>query len=955
MTDSDVMQRFTVKLSFQPGRKLGLILIDAPVHDSVSPSATNPGSDVGVNEEAPTNVRGGESTLRAHDDESESGDHGSEENEREDERPTMLQVSGESPVFKLVQQLRSSENGHNPSNTDAPIEWVNTQHRSLVSLERFNKESLMFALTGTIKSGDVVEKIQCTCAAPARAVATARAVLAKGRADSGERRCRPYARSDHYTVINFERRSAVDMAGVLKCPQNYPLYITFRRASADCHPPPCKRLKTSESLVCHTENRAITNEDEIMSLLDSSDEEESEVGDNKISTDGVGADNQEKTSLQESTEMHTQYVPSDPCAVLLTSPVDERFVLTPFGPGRIVSSRVERHASANKHSEGTIFRPIIMYTVDVHYGTCHVPASQVKPMPQRTLITYQRVSLNEHDVLRLRPRTHLNDSVVMFYLKYLKARLDQDNKGETSPESRGWDDLDGRGVHIFPSFCYARIQSLMAPGLSDSLRSIVWDYLKTWTKSVDLFQKKLLLFPIRKSRHWSCICVCHPGRLVRRWAKDLAGQTTPGSGASCPAACSATLPEGAVKTTSSFSRDHISATVDRAALSRRERWRCDFCRAKFDEYAVAVEHEKTCEENPDSATVDRASLSRRIRWRCDFCRARFDEYAVAVEHEKTCEENVEWCMIHFDSGKHLRLHNRTEIMSDIGRYLNAYFDSEYATSHPRMTPFTEDSMPGFSAWVPQQDDVRDCGVHMLENAEKMLSACPTVDNAFVRAGGHIRRDAAGTAGRSKNYMFQSHADVIEKKRYDILHLIQAIQSEDERMPVNMQRSLKEKMHDSKTKLKACSAELLVCREKLRARLVDLQDCKEKSRKQEMELLAFKEEHRQEIKEKSDKITALKVALKTANGENLDHKTAAELSVLEEQTRRALDRIAVARERAASTLENERLCVVCQENRRSVLFLKCQHLCVCRICGRGDLLSQCPLCREAIVERINVFA
>lgn len=52
------------------------------------------------------------------------------------------------------------------------------------------------------------------------------------------------------------------------------------------------------------------------------------------------------------------------------------------------------------------------------------------------------------------------------------------------------------------------------------------------------------------------------------------------------------------------------------------------------------------------------------------------------------------------------------------------------------------------------------------------------------------------------------------------------------------------------------------------------------------------------------------------------------------------------------LKDERSCVVCLENPRSILFLPCKHLCVCAECK--DSLDQCPLCRQKIEQKIETF-
>lgn len=88
--------------------------------------------------------------------------------------------------------------------------------------------------------------------------------------------------------------------------------------------------------------------------------------------------------------------------------------------------------------------------------------------------------------------------------------------------------------------------------------------------------------------------------------------------------------------------------------------------------------------------------------------------------------------------------------------------------------------------------------------------------------------------------------------------------------------------------------------------------------------------------------------------NLGNKSLAELTSLEEQMKASLDRITKTKEELSKSLEEERTCVICRENTKTVLLMTCRHLCVCSLCGQRDELTCCPLCREIIVERINVF-
>ena len=49
------------------------------------------------------------------------------------------------------------------------------------------------------------------------------------------------------------------------------------------------------------------------------------------------------------------------------------------------------------------------------------------------------------------------------------------------------------------------------------------------------------------------------------------------------------------------------------------------------------------------------------------------------------------------------------------------------------------------------------------------------------------------------------------------------------------------------------------------------------------------------------------------------------------------------------LQDRLLCVVCQERKRSVVFLPCSHFVLCGLCPGID---ECPICRRQVVTRIE---
>ena len=693
----------------------------------------------------------------------------------------------------------------------------------------------------------------------------------------------------------------MDLANVLRVEEHYPLYVTFKRPSppeevdvdelgesGTCEPPR-KRTRRSESTTAaegadKVKNKpAAPKKDEVIELLDSSDEEDAQVP-------------QVSMEIDSTTDSPPSIPPPDP--VLTQSFYDDDFVLTPYGAGKILSSRVERYASSDIDSEATIYKPSIIYTIDLHFGICHVPASQVKSIQgtmytEKTIFTYQRAPLTAHDLLRLRPMTYLNDSIVNFYLKYLRTQYDENSKlCKEVTGGKGWDDLDGDGIHVFPTFAYTRIKNCMPSSssrTSKAVRTKIWKELKTWTKSVDIFKKKLLIFPINEHLHWTCVFVCHPGRLVRRHAKDVkevvkklakdenskqakpvvvegksilkkeedekvdddndkskeptvaaksdkkedgvkvdadqskpSNETKPDNPVVMDGTSLTEEQRAEVKAAASKLKGELADVMKVAYLPKNGMYRPIACRKKDERIAKAnavkadlnfdkvvkedevkppkvttsgetrAKNNKTDkkkevkssntegstdvkpEEKAASSSNPPAKPKYRTKWQCDFCgkEAEFYDYDEACEHEKICYKNIDWCMIHFDSGKHFKLHKTTEITGNIRKYLNAYYEAEYASTHPGISSINMKNMPSFTAaGLPQQDNTKDCGVYMLENAERMLNSCPVIDYNFVNK----------TKGETKQKFFGDNdytKSDIEKKRDDIHALVETLRKGD---------------------------------------------------------------------------------------------------------------------------------------------------------------------------------
>jgi len=87
------------------------------------------------------------------------------------------------------------------------------------------------------------------------------------------------------------------------------------------------------------------------------------------------------------------------------------------------------------------------------------------------------------------------------------------------------------------------------------------------------------------------------------------------------------------------------------------------------------------------------------------------------------------------------------------------------------------------------------------------------------------------------------------------------------------------------------------------------------------------------------------------------KSISELQTLESKLRTQLEHIISTKEsKLKAQIEEEEeknLCVICQVERKRMLLMPCRHLCACDTCGK--MLKKCPLCRQDVKERINVYS
>lgn len=363
---------------------------------------------------------------------------------RRGKRKTEMRLSHASPVFLEAQQI--SQN-----NPNAGI-WK--------KLSLTSNSLTKYALVGAIQSNDALETIYSS-----------------------------------KTMKTFKSPSS----NVLSNPANYPLNLVFARKPGepieiclddDESPSPRKR-KRGKKPVADPEIK----QPPFISLL-SSDEEDNE--DEEVTEEtkppAVRVASVSVDSIANSNNNDSNCIARpDPTPGYQT----DEWVLTPLGPGRIESFRIDRFSD----SFDSLVNPLLTYQVTLPFGALFVSAKQVQPFEgspfaNQVVISDDKLSLTQGDVIRLQPNTYLNDNLVNFFLR----RLDTKNKK----------------IHVFSSYFYTRIADLCQGQKKNTpeFQNLLWDSLKGWIKNVDIWDTDLLLIPIHDRLHWSLLVVYHAGLLL---------------------------------------------------------------------------------------------------------------------------------------------------------------------------------------------------------------------------------------------------------------------------------------------------------------------------------------------------------------------------------------------------------------------------------------------------------
>ncbi|XP_044511692.1 probable ubiquitin-like-specific protease 2B isoform X3 [Mangifera indica] len=116
------------------------------------------------------------------------------------------------------------------------------------------------------------------------------------------------------------------------------------------------------------------------------------------------------------------------------------------------------------------------------------------------------VSISKRDVDLLQPETFINDTIIDFYIKYLKNQIQAEEKHR---------------FHFFNSFFFRKLADLDKDPSSISDGKAAFLRVHKWTRKVDVFGKDYIFIPVNFNLHWSLLIICHLGEVATFRDEDM--------------------------------------------------------------------------------------------------------------------------------------------------------------------------------------------------------------------------------------------------------------------------------------------------------------------------------------------------------------------------------------------------------------------------------------------------
>jgi hypothetical protein len=105
-----------------------------------------------------------------------------------------------------------------------------------------------------------------------------------------------------------------------------------------------------------------------------------------------------------------------------------------------------------------------------------------------------RATIDKSDIPRLDEGEYLNDSIIMFYLRYLQYDQEKDQ-----PQL-------SKQVYFMNSWFFEKLRPAKGKGIN-------YEGVKGWVK-VDLFSYDYIVVPVNENQHWYVAIICNPSKLI---------------------------------------------------------------------------------------------------------------------------------------------------------------------------------------------------------------------------------------------------------------------------------------------------------------------------------------------------------------------------------------------------------------------------------------------------------
>ena len=340
--------------------------------------------------------------------------------------------------------------------------------------------------------------------------------------------------------------------------------------------------------------------------------------------------------------------------------------------------------------------------------------------------------------------------------------------------------------HVFPTYFYSRISHLQNGGTAYKdtkvARKKLYQDVKGWTKGIDIFKKRFLIFPINYDLHWTFVLAANPGDVLKIIPPPPVPRKKKASDAAqAPAQAPAGTDVEAATSTDAGGAGGDVGTVSRVESAdgeeRTSGQQLPSCDAEKEGAAVAEVPGSDSKMEIDAAELE--SEVRPLSEECSGTEGLSTQQATTLPADIECisttavpaaskESNTSLapCLIHFDSGRHFKLHRSGTIFKHIRKYLAACYEATKTEEFPQCH-ITAKTLPGISPAIPQQDNAKDCGVYTLEFIERVLANPPNIDAEFIERKGVVKDGPFG------NNWFDQKS--ISQKRLDLTKLIRELE------------------------------------------------------------------------------------------------------------------------------------------------------------------------------------